>query len=287
MISLTLADKLKDLFRKRKVDDDFFDDLEEMLIEADIHAVTSVEIVDELRASSKFREKEDILVILKETLSKYLKSVQLIPDTNSLQLYLVLGVNGVGKTTTIAKLASYYRKTCNIEHPVLSAGDTFRAAAIDQLKIHGERLGMRVVHQEPGSDPGAVIFDTIESCQSRGETLILADTAGRMHNKDHLVRELKKIDKIVEKKQMDGGYKKILVIDANTGQNGFRQAETFQKAIGLDAIILTKMDSTAKGGVVINICKELEIPIAFICFGEHYDDIEVFDSQAFIAQLTG
>ena len=284
---MTLADKIKRLFSKKTIDDEMFDELEEMLIEADIHAVTAIELVDEIRSLGKIKNQEDIRGFLKERISSYLQSISLEPNPDVMQLYLVLGVNGVGKTTTIAKLANYYMNVYGINEPVLSAGDTFRAAAIDQLKIHGERLGLRVVHQEPGSDPGAVIFDTIESCQSKGNNLIIADTAGRMHNKENLIRELQKIDKIVAKKGLAGGYKKILVIDANTGQNGFRQAETFNEAVGIDAIVLTKMDSTAKGGVAVNICKELGIPISFVGFGEKYEHISPFDKNAFIESMIG
>ena len=281
-----LGDKIRKLFRSNRIDDTLFDELEELLIEGDISAVTAVSLVEALRGDRGIRSEADLTEALTQALSAHMIPISLIPRKEVLNLYLLLGVNGVGKTSTVAKLAKYYHDSINIADPVLSAADTFRAAAIDQLMLHGERLNYRVVHQAPGSDPGAVIYDTIESCQARKNSLILADTAGRMHNKDHLVRELQKIDKIVRKKEISGDYKKLLVVDANTGQNGLRQAETFHEAVGVDAVILTKMDSSAKGGIALNICKDLQIPIAFVCYGESYDAIRAFEAQSFVESLV-
>jgi fused signal recognition particle receptor len=168
---------------------------------------------------------------------------------------------------------------------VLAAADTFRAAAIDQLSIHGERLGLRVVKQAPGADPGAVIYDAIESAKHRGNPLILADTAGRMHNRANLVRELQKIDKIVRGRFQGGSYRKLLVIDATTGQNGLRQAELFHESVGLDGVILAKYDSASKGGIVVSICRKLGLPFYFMGTGEGYDDLEEFDPDRFIDLL--
>jgi fused signal recognition particle receptor len=202
-------------------------------------------------------------------------------------VFLVLGVNGVGKTTTIAKLAEYYRRRGGIPEPVLAAGDTFRAAAIDQLRIHGERLGLRVVGQSPGADPGAVIFDAIESAKARNASLVLADTAGRMHTKANLVKEMQKIHRVVESRIGDGVYRTLLVIDATTGQNGLRQAEIFNEAIGVSSCILAKYDSTAKGGIALAISHQLGIPFSFLGTGEQYGDLEPFDTDRYLDGLVG
>ena len=202
-----------------------------------------------------------------------------------INLFLFLGVNGVGKTTTIAKIGNILKNSYPAAGILLSAGDTFRAAAIDQLKFHGEKLGLRVVHQSHGSDPGAVIFDSIESAKSRGEKIILADTAGRMHNKANLVKELQKIDKIIKNKINTENYKKILIIDSTTGQNALSQAEIFNKAIGVDAVIMTKYDSDAKGGIAVPISGKLGIPLAFIGIGEKYTDIKKFDKRDYLKSL--
>ena len=179
---------------------------------------------------------------------------------------MILGVNGVGKTTSVAKMAKLYEdRGVDV---IMSASDTFRAAAVDQISKHGDNLGIRVVKHQMGSDPSSVVFDAADACQAKGGGLVLADTAGRLHNKENLVNELKKIDRIASSKASDGCYKKILVIDATTGQNAVRQAEVFHEAVGLDALVLTKYDSTAKGGEIITIGKELGIPVAYICTGE-------------------
>ena len=224
-----------------------------------------------------------------EEMKKYLLSMitNYSPDIKSgkTNVFLILGVNGVGKTTTIAKLAMYY-KNKGIS-TVFSAADTFRAAAIDQLELHAQRTNTRIVRQNPGSDPGAVIFDTIESAISKGEQLILADTAGRMHNKENLLRELQKIDKIVLNKIPSDAYKKFIVIDATTGQNGVRQAEMFNNAVKLDGVILTKYDSAAKGGAILQISKNLNLPIAFVGTGEGYSDLYPFNCEEFVETLIG
>jgi fused signal recognition particle receptor len=196
---------------------------------------------------------------------------------------MLLGVNGVGKTTTAAKLAHFYRRTRPDLPLVLAAADTFRAAAIDQLKVHGERLGARVVAQQQGGDPGAVVFDAASALQASGGGLSLIDTAGRLHNKENLVRELQKIDRIAQSKASPGCYKKLLVLDATTGQNALRQAEVFHEAIGVDYVVMTKADSSAKGGVAFS----LGLPIAFVCTGEGYDDIRVFDPAAYVHGYLG
>ncbi len=282
-----LGERLKNIFTKSDPGENFYEDFEDMLIEGDIGAASAMDISDKLRA--KFGKKgpsskEEISEELKNILSNMIKSADPAVDPDSTTILMVLGVNGVGKTTTIAKMADFYRREYNIE-PVLSAGDTFRAAAIDQLKLHGERLDLKVIHQQPGSDPGAVIYDSIESARSRGSKMIIADTAGRMHNKGHLVKELQKIDKIISSRAADSEYRKILVIDATTGQNGFRQAEMFNEAVGIDQIVLTKYDSSAKGGIAVSISSRLGLPFSFIGTGEKYSDLKPFDSGDYIERL--
>ena len=277
--------KLRSIFAKDKFSSAFFDDLEDLLIESDIGVRTAMEIIETLRSKkTDIHTEADLLRGLRELLSENILSIELKPEKDVLNLFLVLGVNGVGKTTSIAKLAHYYKQTAGIES-VLAAGDTFRAAAIEQLVYHGEKLHMRVVRQNNGSDPGAVIYDTIESAKSHGKQLVIADTAGRMHNKANLVRELQKIDKIISSRVDERHYKKIIVIDATTGQNGLRQAELFHEAIHLDAVILAKYDSMARGGIVLPICKNLHIPIAFVGTGEAYPDLELFDTEAYLGTL--
>ena len=259
------------------------------MIEGDLGARLTDEVISELKNASrkdKSLDAEKLQVMMKEILSKYL-----VPSTWSVEkgkenLVLVLGVNGVGKTTTIAKMAKMYSKEGY--KVLLAAADTFRAAAVEQIDIHAERLGIRIVKQKTGSDPGAVIFDAITSARSHGEDLIICDSAGRMHNKENLMKELKKIDKVIKAKGIDEkNYKKFLVIDATTGQNGVSQALLFNEALPLDGIILTKYDSLSKGGALLQIGKMLSLPIVFICTGEGYDDIAPFDRDEFLNALVG
>jgi fused signal recognition particle receptor len=274
--------KLKALFSgfKKTLDQSFFDNLEDLLIEGDFGAKNAMLISDEVNAR-KPKTEEEFLAIVRELLEDKIKGIELKPDKNELTVYLVLGVNGVGKTTSIAKMATYYKN--DGYKVVMAAADTFRAAAIDQLELHAERTGVRIVRQENGSDPGAVIYDAISSAQARGDNLILCDTAGRMHNKENLVRELQKIDKVIRNRIRPENYKKILVIDATTGQNSISQAQIFNEAVGIDALILTKYDSAAKAGALV----QIGIPVAFVGTGEHYQDIHVFDKDEFLTSLAG
>lgn len=273
--------KLKSLFSfKKTLDDQFFEDLEDLLIEGDFGAKNAMLISDEVR-NRKPKTEEEFLDIVKELLQDKISTVELMPEKRKLTVYLFLGVNGVGKTTAIGKLATYYGKKGY--KVVMAAADTFRAAAIDQLELHAKRTGTRIVRQENGSDPGAVIYDAITSAQAKGDDLILCDTAGRMHNKENLVRELQKIDKVIKNRISPDCYKKILVIDATTGQNTISQAQIFNEAVGLDAVILTKYDSASKAGALV----QIGIPIAFVGTGEHYEDIHPFDKDEFLAGLAG
>jgi fused signal recognition particle receptor len=286
----SLGDKLKDLFKIGPGADGFFEDLEDILIEGDVGAGTAAKIAGYLRDESKkngARSREVLLSLLRRRLGELIRTEPLEPRPEGLNVFLVLGVNGVGKTTTIAKLADYYRRERGIREIVLGAADTFRAGAVEQLALHGKRLGLRVVSQEAGADPGAVIYDTIGSAHARGERLVLADTAGRLHNKTHLVKELQKIDKIITSKIGDGNYRKVLVIDAVTGQNGLRQAEVFHEALKLDSVILTKYDGTARGGIVIAISGDLGVPISFLGVGEKLTDLRPFDTETYLDGLLG
>ena len=282
----SFASRLASLFKvSTSISDDFFDDLEDLLIEGDMGAALSYEIIEKVQELSKRKrlDKDSVIALLKEELGKYIQEYDPGFQKDEIQLLLVLGVNGVGKTTSIAKLAAMYKQMGLT--PVLSAADTFRAAAIDQLSLHAERVGCRIVKQNHGSDPGAVIYDTITSALAKGEDLILADTAGRMHTKENLLRELQKIDKIIRNRIEPQNYKKVLVVDATTGQNCLRQAEMFHQAIGIDALVLTKYDSFSKGGTIIQIGKQLGIPISFIGTGEKYSDIMRFDKKDFLDAL--
>ena len=282
---MTFGEKLKALFSKSSsINEEFFEELTDMLVEGDIGAKTAFEVVDELEAvcnKEKIRDQEGIIAKLKELLLKDVKPLSLEPEAGRQNVWMMLGVNGVGKTTTAAKLAKYF-KGKGTENIVLASADTFRAAAIEQLALHGERLGVRVVSHQHGSDPSAVVFDAADALRAAGPGLVIADTAGRLHNKENLVRELQKIDRTCGLKADEGCYKKILVIDATTGQNALRQAEVFNEAVKIDAIIMTKYDSTAKGGVAVSIGRELGLPVAYVCTGEGYDNIAPFDAEAYI-----
>ncbi len=280
--------RLASLFNRSLKYEDFFEDLEDLLIEGDLGASVAMEISDDLKdycRSRKVGSEEELLLEIKRMLSPYVRASlpKLTPGSPSVML--VLGVNGVGKTTTIAKMASYYRQLG--EEVVLAAADTFRAAAIDQLDVHAKRLGCRIVKQSPGSDPGAVVYDTIQSAKTRNETVVLVDTAGRMHTKTNLVKELQKIHRIIEGLLPGSRCINLLVIDATTGQNGFQQAELFHQAVGIDALLLTKYDSASKGGTLVQIGKKLQIPAAFVGVGERYEDLRPFDPDEFLDTLLG
>lgn len=279
--------KIKKLFSAEFVYEDFFDEIEDILITSDLSPSLVVSVVQDLRNKGRnaFRNETEIIDEIKKDLREHLlvRQLNIVPDT--LNVILVLGVNGVGKTTTIAKLANHFKQVYPGMKTIVAAGDTFRAAAIDQLKVHGEKLGIRIIHQEQGSDPGAVIFDAVKSAQSNNAEIIIADTAGRMHNKSNLVKELEKIDKILSQRLNITHIQKVLIIDSTTGQNGYNQAEIFHNAVSIDSAILTKYDSGSRGGTAISISKELNIPFSFIGYGEGYDDIMEMDAELFVNKL--
>ncbi len=282
--------KLKSLFSgKKSINEDFYDDLTDLLVEGDIGAKAAYLLVEELEdvcSKEKITDENQIILKLKELLLRDVKKLSLTPEKDKVNVWMVLGVNGVGKTTSVAKLANLF-KARGWENLVLASSDTFRAAAIEQLAMHGDKIGVRVVSHQHGSDPSAVVFDAAQAIRAKGNGLVIADTAGRLHNKENLVRELQKIDKTCASKADPGCYKKILVIDATTGQNALRQAEVFHEAVGLDALIMTKYDSTAKGGVAFTIGKELGLPVSFICTGEKYPDIQEFNPEEYINEFLG
>jgi fused signal recognition particle receptor len=290
------AEKLKNFFGLRKsVSGELFEDLTDLLVEGDFGAAEAMKTADKLRERCKKEEDpQQVRLILAKMLEEILlgsRGTAPAEPLAPLAVVLLLGVNGVGKTTTAAKLALYFRSRYD-RKPILAAADTFRAAAIDQLKIHGERLGVRVVAHRHGGDSAAVVYDAIEAARAGGGDLILADTAGRMHTRAALVEELKKIDRVVENKALPGGtgqgaYLKYLVLDATTGRNAFAQAETFHQAVSLDGVILTKYDSGAKGGVVFSLMGELGLPVIYLCDGEKYENIRPFDPSAFAREFTG
>ena len=287
---MRFSDRLKALFGMGGAGDELFDELADLLVEGDLGASLAFAVADELKAACKagrISEPAAVKAELKAILAKYGREIRVEPKPGSLNVFLVLGVNGVGKTTTCAKLADYYRRTGSARGIVLAAGDTFRAAAIDQLKIHGQRLGLRVVAQGPGSDPGAVLWDAVDAAKAENADLVIADTAGRMHTRSDLVRELGKIDKIVAGRAAGAEYRRLLVIDSTTGQNGLRQAETFGSAVKIDGVVLTKHDSSAKGGMAIALAKELGLPTAFVGTGESYGDIAPFSLDSFLDSFLG
>jgi len=291
------AEKIRSFFSgKPNISPEFFDELSDLLVEGDFdakEAYTAAELLRERCKKEKVSSPEDARAKLTDLLEEILRKgmdgdsgrVSLSDDGPT--VILMLGVNGVGKTTTAAKLAAMYGDASG-RKPVLAAADTFRAAAIDQLKIHGERLGIRVVAHKPGGDPAAVVYDAIEAAHAGGKGgLVIADTAGRMHTKTALVEELRKIDRVVETKASGARYVKYLVLDSTTGRNAMAQAEIFHEAVSPEAAILTKYDSTAKGGVVFSLASVLRLPVAYLCTGEKYGDIRPFDPGAFVKEFAG
>jgi fused signal recognition particle receptor len=287
---MKFGDRLRKLLGMHVLEDDDWDDLADLLVEGDLGAAFADAVVTELKSKCRtlgIRDGDGARRTLKSVLAAYARSTAMEPIPGGLNIVMLLGVNGVGKTTSAAKLARRWLASGASSRAILAAGDTFRAAAIEQLKMHGERLGVRVVAQERGSDSGAVLFDAIEAAEAEGADLLIADTAGRMHNKQNLIKELEKMDKIVSAKADPSRYRRLLVVDATTGQNALRQAATFAEAVKIDGLVLTKYDSSAKGGVAIAIARDLGIPTAFICDGEKYEDMRVFDADRYLDEFLG
>ena len=284
--------KTKDNFSKKinlvinsftKIDEEFFEELEEMLITADVGVKTSNEICEKLRRKVKEKgltESQDIKSELKDIILEILKGENNLKLSTKPSIILVLGVNGVGKTTTIGKLANDFKN--QNKSVLLAAADTFRAAAAEQLDIWAKRANCAIVRQPEGSDPAAVVFDSISSAKAKGVDIIICDTAGRLHNKKNLMAELEKINRVIDRELPDKDKEILLVLDASTGQNALNQAVEFKKILNITGIVLTKLDGTAKGGIIIAIKEELGVPVKFIGIGEGVDDLRPFDPQEFV-----
>ena len=270
-----------------RLDDDFYEELEEALILADIGAATAADTVAQLRkrVSQKLLGRADeVKDALRDILAEKLDVGDPSMDLSTQpSVVLIIGVNGVGKTTSIGKLAARYKSEG--KKVLLCAGDTFRAAAADQLEIWADRAGVDIVRQHEGADPGAVLFDALQAAKARNVDVVLCDTAGRLHNKQNLMNELAKLRKIIDREVPDAAKETLLVLDATTGQNGLIQARQFKETAGLTGIILTKLDGTAKGGIVVAIAQELQVPVKFVGVGEGIGDLRPFDAREFIREL--
>ena len=274
------------LTAKRKIDDDFLEELEEILITGDVGVEASIyliEKIEERAKSDRYQDEAELENLIKDEIKKMLLPVETINSKDGLKVLLVVGVNGTGKTTSIAKLANKLKSDGNLV--LLAAADTFRAAAIEQLAIWAEKVGCDIIKHSSGADPSAVVFDAISAAQSRNMDYLIIDTAGRLHTKTNLMNELNKIFRVIKNKIPDAPHEVILVLDAGTGQNAINQAKEFKKAAQVDSICLAKLDGTAKGGVVLGINKELQIPVKYIGVGEKIDDLEVFNPETFVEGL--
>ena len=278
-------DKINNVFSNfRKVDEDMLEELEEVLIMSDIGVETSTKIIDELRTKikrEKIEDEEDVKIALKDIIKDILDvgeeelKLETVPS-----IILVVGVNGVGKTTSIGKIANNLRK--NGKKVVVAAADTFRAAAVEQLEIWANRAGVDIVKKQEGVDPASVVFDAIKITKEKNADVLICDTAGRLHTKKYLMDELLKIGKVIEKELPEASKETLMVIDATTGQNAIQQVKSFKEVVPITGLVLTKLDGTAKGGVVIGIVNENSIPVKFVGVGERIDDMEIFDSNDFV-----
>lgn len=288
----SFQNKVNDLVsRYRKVDEDFFEELEEVLISADVGFTTVMELIDELKKEVQRRNiqdpKEVQSVISEKLVEIYNSGDEQISELNiqdgRLNVILLVGVNGVGKTTTIGKLAHKMKQEG--KSVVLAAGDTFRAGAIEQLEVWGERTGVPVIKQTAGSDPAAVIYDAVHAAKARNADVLICDTAGRLQNKVNLMKELEKVKRVIEREVPEAPHEVLLALDATTGQNAMAQAKEFSKATNVTGIALTKLDGTAKGGIVLAIRNELHIPVKLVGLGEKVDDLQEFDPESYVYGL--
>jgi len=278
------------LHRYKKIDETFFEELEEILISADVGVNTVMELVDDLRTEvkkQKIEEPQQLKPLLSEKLVGLLHNQQaqigLNIQEDRLNIIMFVGVNGVGKTTTIGKMAHMFKQQG--KKVVLAAGDTFRAGAIEQLEVWGQRVGVEVIKHQAGADPAAVIYDAISAARSRGADILLCDTAGRLQNKVNLMEELNKVYRVISREVPDGPHETLLVLDATTGQNAMSQARAFGEVTKVSGIVLTKLDGTAKGGIVIAIAGELNTPVKYVGLGEKMDDLQPFDAEQFVHAL--
>ena len=287
----TFSGKVNDLLKRyRKVDEDFFEELEEVLISADVGVATVLDLIEELKDEARtrnIRETDELRSVISEKLAGFLQKSDKDPKLNiqseGLTVILVVGVNGAGKTTTIGKLANKFKMEGKAV--LLAAGDTFRAGAIQQLSVWADRVGVDVIKHQEGADPAAVIFDGVQAAKSRGADVLICDTAGRLQNKVNLMKELEKVKRVISREIPDAPHEVLLVLDATTGQNALMQAKTFGKSTDVSGIALTKMDGTAKGGIIFAIRHELDIPVKLIGLGEGMDDLQDFDPEKFVYGL--
>lgn len=272
---------------RSRVDDNTLDAIEEALVESDMGVDTTLKIIDNLEervSKDKYMSQDELVSLLRDEISKLVdEPEQLFDFEKKPYVILVVGVNGVGKTTTIGKMAAYFK--AQGKKVILGAADTFRAAAVDQLTIWAERAGVDIVKQSMGSDPASVAFDTVKAAVSRGADVVIVDTAGRLHNRVDLMNELTKIRNVMRKVIPDAPHDVMLILDASTGQNAFQQAKEFSRATDISSLVLTKLDGTAKGGVVVGVSDQFHIPVKFIGVGEGIGDLKVFDKNEFVEKL--
>ena len=280
-----LSTKLRVLFSKNKLGNEFYEELEEILIASDVSVTTAAEVVARVKEQAmeeRLRDEEYVIGLLRGILTDILEESEVEPPSYPCVIMLV-GVNGVGKTTTVGKLANYFLSQGKTV--MVAAADTFRAAASEQLSIWAERAKVRIVKHEEGSDPSAVIFDAVSSAKAKKTDVVIVDTAGRLHVKENLMNELRKMDRVVTREYPEADFLKLLVLDATTGQNAVSQARVFDEAVELDGLVLTKLDGTAKGGFVFSLAAELSLPVIFAGVGEKIDDLEFFDSKSFVEAI--
>lgn len=285
-----LVEKVSDLvIRRKKIDEEFYEELEEILIGADVGVNTVMNLIEDLRVEVKKRKIEDaaeLQPVLSEKLTDLLRSEQnneLKMNPDGITVILFVGVNGVGKTTTIGKLAHRFKQQG--KKVIMAAGDTFRAGAIEQLEVWGQRAGVDVIKQQSGSDPAAVMYDAVQAAKQRGADVLLCDTAGRLQNKSNLMDELNKIYRVIQREIPEAPHEVLMVLDATTGQNALNQAKLFGEKSGVTGLVLTKLDGTAKGGIVVAIRQELDLPVKLVGLGEKIDDLQPFDSEQFVHAL--
>ena len=280
-----LSGKLRVLFSKNKLGDEFYEELGEILISSDVSVATAEEVVERVKEKAiegKLKDEAYVTDLLRGILTEILEEAE-VPDLSYPCVIMLVGVNGVGKTTTIGKLAHYFLEKG--KSVTVAAADTFRAAASEQLAVWAERAKVRIVKHEEGSDPAAVIFDAVSSAKAKGTDVVIVDTAGRLHVKDNLMKELQKMDRVVTREYPEADFLKLLVLDATTGQNAVSQARTFDEAVELDGLVLTKLDGTAKGGFVFSLAAELALPVIFAGVGEKMEDLERFDAKSFVEAI--
>ncbi len=279
------SSKLRTLFSKNKLGNEFYEELEEILISSDVSYATAQEVVERVKAqaiSERLKDEAYVTNLLREVLVEILEEAEVEPPKYPCVIMLV-GVNGVGKTTTVGKLAHYF--LTQKKSVTVAAADTFRAAASEQLGVWAERAKVRIVKHEEGSDPSAVIFDAVSSAKAKSTDVVIVDTAGRLHVKENLMNELRKMDRVVTREYPEADFLKLLVLDATTGQNAISQARVFDDAVELDGIVLTKLDGTAKGGFVFSLAAEFGLPVIFAGVGEKMEDLEFFNSREFVEAI--